>query len=600
MDQIDEVRSKVDIVELINSYVPLKRSGRNYKALCPFHSEKTPSFMVSPELQIFKCFGCGKGGDAFKFLMEYEGMTFGEALRELAEKVGVKLESYQPSKKQQFKDKLLEINHLASEFYHYLLTKHQVGEKARRYLKKRGVRNDSVKQFKLGWAPDSWRNLLQYLGEKKGYKPQLLEKAGLVIEKRKQYTKKKNSIKNFYDRFRGRIIFPLKNHRGEVVGFSGRTLAADPDSAKYINSPETFLYHKADLLYGLSITKQDVREQKEAIVMEGELDLISSYQAGVKNVVAVKGSSLTENQVNLIKRFADTIVFCMDADSAGDKATRRGINTAEQAGLNVRVIEIAEGKDPDDLAQESAKKWREKAKKTIPVFDFFINSAVRRHDSDSPEGKKKISEELMPVFADINNEVLKSHYIKKLSEKLDIREEALLRELARKGKQKKFNNRYQKKRKKPQQKKEKKKRREGLEEYLLSLVLQKTAERGDLIEDVEIDKIETLAVKKILKHLEEFLQENDYDVGVFAKQLPAELQETVNRLYLEDNDEVLTDERKFNQEFGFVTKQIKKMFFKSKLKQLQKELKAKENKGEETKVLQRKVAKLTKKLSFLQ
>ncbi len=596
MDQIDEIRSKVDIVELISSHISLKKAGRNYKALCPFHSEKTPSFVVSPEMQIFKCFGCGKGGDVYKFLMEYEGMTFGEALRFLAEKTGVELKSYQPTEKQKQKDKLLEINHLASEFYHFLLTEHEIGKKARDYLQKRGINKSSIKLFKLGWAPDSWRNLLRYLAEKKGYKPQELAEAGLALEKRKKYSKKKNDIGNFYDRFRGRIIFPLRNHRGDILGFSGRTLKKEQKGAKYINIPETILYHKRDLLYGLAKTKEYVKKENNAVIMEGELDLISSYQAGVKNVVAVKGSALTENQVNLIKRFAETIVFCMDADTAGDAATRRGIKTAEKSGLNVRVIEIEKGKDPDDLAQESVKKWREKAKKTIPVFDFFINSAKRRFDPDSPEGKRKISEELIPIFAGITNEVIKAHYIKKLAGVLDITEDALLSEMTRMQRAGKLNTRKTNVYKK-QDKKEKKNRRRMLEELLLSLVLQKGQEDEEIIESIELDHVQTIVVKKILGKLKKYLQENDFDVAKFTQQLPAELKELSGEMYLHDWSNLLKSEQKFRQEFEFIKKEIEKIYLKEKIKEIHTRM----GKGDENdKVLERKVAKLTKRLKYLE
>ena len=248
MDQIEEVRRKVDIVDLVSESVTLKKSGRNFKANCPFHEEKTPSFMVSQERQIWKCFGCNLGGDIYGWLIEREGMEFGEALRTLADKAGVKLKSYKPTKEQQMKDKLLEINHLASEYYHYLLTSHKAGKRALEYLLKRGITKSSIKTFKLGFAVDEWEGLINFLVKKKGYKINELEMAGLAIR----------GQRGFYDRFRNRIMFPLFDHRNRVVGFAGRVYVKEQKQAKYVNTPETELYHKSSVLYGLEKTKEAI------------------------------------------------------------------------------------------------------------------------------------------------------------------------------------------------------------------------------------------------------------------------------------------------------------------------------------------------------
>jgi DNA primase len=248
MDQLEEIKRKIDIVELINSYVPLKKAGRNFKALCPFHSEKTPSFMVSPERQIWHCFGaCNEGGDIFGFLMKIENLDFGEAVRELAKKAGVKLTRYQPSEEERSKQLLYEINHLAAEYYHFLLLNHPFGKKALDYILGRGIKKDSLVLFKIGFAPDDWRSLQAYLVNKKGYKAQDLERVGLVIKTQKG---------DFYDRFRGRLMFPLKDYHNNVRGFAGRLLDPQAKEAKYVNTPETFIYHKSELLFGLSEAKE--------------------------------------------------------------------------------------------------------------------------------------------------------------------------------------------------------------------------------------------------------------------------------------------------------------------------------------------------------
>ena len=280
MDQVEEVKSKVDMVQLVSEYIPLKKGGRNYKGLCPFHGEKTPSFMVNPELQIWKCFGCGEGGDAYTFLQRMEGMEFGEALRTLAEKVGVKLTAYRPSQTEEVKERLVRVNSLAAEFYHYLLMQHRLGESARQYLRKRGIKEEVTEKFKLGFAPEGWDFLMKYLVGKKNFEVQDLERAGLVVKGQ-----------NFYDRFRNRVMFPLSNHRGQTVGFAGRVMpatsaeAAASQGAKYVNTPETEIYHKGELLYGLDVNKTEIKTAGWAVVVEGELDLLASYLAGVKNAV---------------------------------------------------------------------------------------------------------------------------------------------------------------------------------------------------------------------------------------------------------------------------------------------------------------------------
>jgi len=315
MDQIEQIRQKVDVVELVGEQVVLKKAGRNFKGLCPFHEEKTPSFMVSPERQIFKCFGCQEGGDVYGWLMKREGMEFAEALRTLADKVGIELKSFRPSKEQQVREKLLEINHLASEYYHYLLMTHKLGKKALQYLMKRGITKALMKRFKLGYSSNEWEGLINFLVKKKGYKVEELEMAGLGIKGQRGY----------YDRFRNRVMFSLFDHRSRVVGFAGRVFEKEETQAKYVNTPETSLYHKSNILYGLEITKEAVKKANKAVVVEGEIDAISSYKAGVKNVVAIKGSALTEGQVELLKRFCENIVLALDADVAGDQAARRKI-----------------------------------------------------------------------------------------------------------------------------------------------------------------------------------------------------------------------------------------------------------------------------------
>lgn len=415
MDQVEEIKNKIDIVQLVGEYVQLKKAGRNYKGLCPFHGEKTPSFMVNPELQIYKCFGCGEGGDAYQFLQKMEGMEFGEALAVLAERVGVKLTSYKPTKQEEDKQKILKINSLAGEYYHYLLTTHKLGIPAKKYLEKRGITNEAVTAFKIGYAPEGWDFLMKFLVAKKGFLPGEVEAAGLVI--------KSQNTRGYYDRFRDRVMFPLTNARGMTVGFAGRVMpgADEKMGAKYVNTPETEVYHKGNLLYGLDINKAEIKTAGFAVVVEGEIDAIASWQAGVKNAVAIKGSALTVQQVDIIKRYCDTLVLGLDADVAGDAAVRRGIEIAQKAQLIIKIIDSQSAetnpkqyKDPGDWAIADPEGWQTAVKGAIPIYDFYIESAVKRFGLEAI-GKTKISRELIPIWAKIDDAIVKAHYIKRLA-----------------------------------------------------------------------------------------------------------------------------------------------------------------------------------------
>jgi DNA primase len=525
MDHLDQIRQKIDIVDLIGQHVTLKKAGRNFKALCPFHGEKTPSFVVSPERQIFKCFGCQKGGDIFGFLMELEGIDFGEAVRELAQRAGVELTSFRPSKEQEQKQRLYQINHLASEYYHYVLTQHQVGEQAREYLKNRGVSSGSIKIFHLGYAPDSWEGLLDWLVNKKGYRYQELEAAGLAIKGR-----------GWYARFRGRIIFPLTDLRGQVVGFAGRVLDPQAKEAKYINSPETLLYHKSRHLFGLSITKEAVRKKNHAVLVEGELDAISSFQVGVKAVAAIKGSALTEDHVGLLKRFCDTLILALDADQAGDLAMRRSLEIVEAAGLNLKVVQLSGGKDPDELARHDPQAWKEAVKQAVSLYDFVINSAVKRFGSKTPEAKRKVTSEVLPWLARIQNEVVKAHFVKKLSRQLGVGETAVWQELEKQDKQVALG------RQEPAESKTKpaKSRRENLEEYLLALIVQ-AHQWSQLIQEFNPDKVASFGIAKVLERLRQAPEA--VAMIEFAKGLPQELQAVFDAAFLTELPELDADKQ---------------------------------------------------------
>ncbi len=622
MGGIEEVLSKIDIVEFISSYIPLKRAGRNFKALCPFHSEKTPSFIVSPELQIYKCFGCGEGGNAIKFLSEYEKISFGEALRVLAQRVGVKLDRAAYDKKQALRDRLYQINHLASEFYHYILTKHKAGGRALAYLKKRRINKATIEKFKLGFAPVGWENLFNFLVGKKGYNSEEVEKAGLIIASFQQPVSSsqfpadnKNQRKTgnwqlatgsrhqkYYDRFRERIIFPIFNLQGNIVGFSGRVLQerkdlpADRQGAKYINTPETFIYHKSASLYGLRQARQAIRKKDRAILVEGEFDVLSSCQAKVENIVAIKGTALTKEQVELLSRFTKNFVFCLDTDLAGKEACKRGIEVAERQGVNIRVIVLTQGKDVDQFARDNPSGWRKQSKKTIPVFDFYLNLAVERFGTKEAESKKRITEEILPIFSRISNQVVKAHYFKKLAEVLAVDERVIAKEAERLAKKEKVypSQTYQE----TDEKKEVcRSRREVLEEYLLAILLQSKESFSFLIRKLKADYLKTPAVKRIFAFLKKYRRASSvFKIGKFVKMIPDELGEITNRLFLFDLKGLDGEEEKLKREWQKSWQEVEKMALRDKLGELRGVLGDKERSKKEKEKAEKEVVEIVKKL----
>jgi DNA primase len=537
MSDIDEIKSRLNIADFIGKRVTLKKTGRNFKGLCPFHNEKTPSFIVSPERESWHCFGCGKGGDILAFVMEYDHVDFVEALEELAELAGVKLTRRAgETPEAKLKQKIFEVNHLASEYYQYVLTKHTLGGCAIEYLKHRGVSDKSIKTFGLGYSPNSWDALSGYL-KKKGYEEELLEKAGLTI---------KRSSGGYYDRFRGRVMFTLKDHRGNVAGFSGRIMDKDAKEAKYINTSETPVYIKGNVLYGLDVTKSAIQKENEAIVMEGELDLISSFQAGISNVVAIKGSALTEGHVNLIRRYTEKLAFALDSDMAGDAASRRGIEIADRAGLDMRVVILPSGKDPDEAVRENAAAVKKAIKEAIPIYDYFITSAVKRFDAGSAFGKKKVSEELLPILAKIENPIVQGHYIKKLAKTLDTSEETIMESMRRLSRGRGLTVQH------PEKQEETTTRSQKLETYLLALLLQ--GKTIDLFEEltsrITLLDIANPAARKILDHLKSFLGENTvFLIKDFADSLPVELVPTLDEAFLWDIGDLLDNEELFAREW---------------------------------------------------
>jgi len=409
-NQVEEIKKKINIVNIVGEQVALKKKGKNFVGLCPFHGEKTASFMVNEELQIYKCFGCSKGGDVYKFLMETEGLDFPEALEKLADKAGVKLVK-RVSEGHDSKRELIVVHDLAAEYYHYLLTKHPAGEAARRYLKERGIKEKLIETFRLGYALPEWDGLVRYLVDKKGYKPEVLIAAGLAV----------GNGKRLYDRFRGRVMFPLLDISGRVVGFSGRVLpGAKEDEAKYINSPETEIYHKSKTLFGLTVARNDIKKKNRVVLVEGELDMISSFAAGVTETVAIKGSALTTEMMGILSRLTNTFILALDADAAGEAAMKRSIEEAEKLELSIKMVEIVGGKDPDEIARNKPREWVEMVEKAAPVYEFFFNKAVGKWGTDSVEGVGRVVREVVPYLAKVENGVIREVWARKLAEKVGV------------------------------------------------------------------------------------------------------------------------------------------------------------------------------------
>lgn len=556
MTDIDEVKSRTNIVDVIGARVTLKKAGRNFKGLCPFHNEKTPSFMVSPDRQSWHCFGCAKGGSVIDFVMEYERVDFVEALTTLAEKAGVKLDFRQGETPQaKLKTNIFEVNHLASEYYHYILMSHAIGEKAREYLKYRGVSDKTAKTFMLGYSPGSWDGLTKYL-KKKGYDEGLLEAAGLFLR----------SGRGGYDRFRGRVMFTLKDHRGNVVGFSGRLMDKNAKEAKYINTSETPVYTKGNVLYGFDVTKDAIQKANEAILMEGEFDLISSYQEGIGNAVAIKGSALTEGHVNLLRRFTDRVVFALDSDMAGDAAARRGIEIADRAGLDMKVASMPQGKDPDEAVRENPLTFKKALKEAVPIYDYFMSSAVRRFGTDSAYGKKKISQELLPLLSKIENPVVQSHYVKKLAELLEVDEQAVTS-----GIRKAASGFLASKNPPPQPVHPDYTGAEKLEIYVLALILQTRTEEffEELKEKIQLEDFTHGAVRQIIEALAEYLSRgNKFFIRDFADSLPTELHAVLDEAFLWDLSAFIDNEELVAREWIRVMREFQKSILRKKIKNL--------------------------------
>ena len=440
MNPYDEIKEKIDLVSYISGFVKLTPAGRNYRGLCPFHKEKTPSFFVSPDKGLWHCFGCGEGGDLFKFVMKMENVEFGEALKILAEKAGITLKKYD-YKLTSLKEKILEILKEATTFYKNELSKN---ESAKNYLKSRGLKEETINEFQLGFAPNSWNSLLIFL-KNKGFTPSEIEAAGLIIKKENfkdnfdveevnqnlesggNFSKNtSDSFSNYYDRFRNRIMFPILDSNSRIVGFSARILpkefnGEDEDKvAKYINTPETIVYQKGRILFGFDKSKEQIRESDEALIVEGNMDMIMGWQDGIKNIVAVSGTALTSEQLELLKRFTNNLVLNFDMDSAGEIATDRSIALAIQKGFNLKIITISQVKDLADFIKNNPNSALDLLKQNRKDIMEYYFEKIDLKINDSLENKKKSISYLLSRIKLLPSTIDRQYWLEKLSFKSGI------------------------------------------------------------------------------------------------------------------------------------------------------------------------------------
>ena len=571
---IEEIKNRLDIVDVIQGYIKLKKAGANYQALCPFHSEKKPSFFVSPSRQMFKCFGCNLGGDVFAFVKQIEGVEFGDALRILAQKAGVELKPIRPELKTQ-RQRLYEICELACKFFEKQLAQSTKGQKVQAYLAKRGVNQESKSAWRLGYAPEKWQGLGDFLNNR-GYTRDEILRAGLSIKSEKG---------NYYDRFRSRIMFPIFDLNSQVIGFTGRILPGEQVKAgKYMNTPATLLYDKSRILYGLNQAKVDIRKNNACILVEGNVDVILSHQAGIKNLVATCGTALTPYQLNILKRYSDNLVLAFDMDIAGDTATKKGIDLAQTKGFNIKIAVLPQGKDPAEVMAENLENWKKFLANAKSILDFYFDNAFTKFDKQAPDGKTGISKILLPVLKRIPNKILRFHWVQKLAQELNVREKDILDELEKAKIEIQDAD-------KPIQAAPAKTRQEILEEILIYLILQD-------FQNIEFLKEQDyLLFSQTSQDLLSALKNTGADFNKLKTQLSAENFELLNLISLQA--EINTEPIDYQEEFNKCLNRIRSLNIKDQLKQISDKIKQAENQRKWTQIksLTEKFNILTKQLN---
>jgi len=514
---LDEIQDKTNIVDLISSYIPLKRSGRNFKALCPFHSEKTPSFFVSPQRQIFHCFGCGIGGGPIQFLMRIEKISFLEAVEILAKKLGITLPK-KTSPQDSLKTQAYSLNKEISSYFHNNLFKPQF-KRILNYLKQRGLKEETIKKYKIGYAPKGFKNLIEHI-RAKGGSLSLLDKLGTISP---------TPDGSYIDLFRDRIIFPIFDIKNRVIGFGGRRVEEREDLPKYINTPESILYHKGETLFGINFAKQAILKKDYCIIVEGYLDQIIPYQEGIENIVASLGTALTSEQIRMIGRYTKNIVVIFDSDSAGKLSSLRAIDLAIEQNLNVKLVKLPPGFDPDSFTREKGSQNFLKLIEEAEDFFFYkLELLSEKFNLENIQDKSKLLLEMLSTLSKFNNALLKYEYLKKLAERLKVKEEFLLIELRKIEKQDRKelsfkDNTFLKK------------ELNFAEEYLLKSILHKPELLAIVRGVVQPHEFSHKTLRRIFEECLNFCEDSeDFSLKKLLTRVDEELASQISRLSLEE------------------------------------------------------------------
>jgi DNA primase len=605
LSPIEEIKNRLDIVEVVSGYIKLQKAGRNFRANCPFHHEKTPSLMISPERQIWHCFGCGKGGDIFGFVKEIEGLEFTETLRLLAQRAGVVLKKQDPKIKDA-KERLAQICELSVKFFSKQLEEGRTGEKIKKYLLDRGINQESINNWQLGFAPNDWHALSLFL-KNKGYSDDEIINSGLVVQKitndYRQPTTAKNSdavvyhplaANNYYDRFRNRIVFPIFDINGQPVGFAGRVAPGqNEDTAKYVNTPQTNIYDKGRILYGLDKAKVEIRAKNYCVVVEGNTDVIMSHQAGISNTVASSGTALTLDHLKIIKRFTDNLFLAFDLDAAGDTATKRAIDLAINQGFNIKIIYPKktlpnEKVDPADIIKKDPKDWTDAIENAQGVVEFYFASAFGAYDAEKVSGKKEIAKKILPLLKIIPDKIEQAYWLQELAVKLNVPEKSLV-EAIKEIKSVGLSARHSED-SKVSQAKIVKPRRLALEEELLAMILSSENIKSKLLDleaAIKYAGLETLFLNsdlmKMMLNLKEFAAAIKDDGAVdsleWQNQLSDELRDIANQIVFQW--EVMhPDGRDLDKKIAVCLNEMKKETAKKEMAVLQKMIKSAEEKND--------------------
>lgn len=425
----EQIKDRLNVVDVLGEYLKLEKAGTNYKALCPFHNEKTPSFMVNPEQNFWYCFGCQKGGDIFTFVQEMEGLEFRDALERLADKAGVEIPKFQAYNKEEKsqKQKIYEILETATRFYQVQLEKNANGKKIAEYLRQRNISGEQMKIFRIGYAPDGWSNLLKFLMGR-DYLLKDIAQTGLLVFKEGGSS---DNVESYYDRFRDRVMFPVIDVVGRVVGYSARVVpGGDEKNAKYINTPQGSVYDKSQILYGIYQARTEIKKQDFVIITEGNMDVIASFDSGLQNIIAVSGTALTKEHVKVLRRYTNNFKFCFDMDEAGQRATKKSIQTCLEEGIDLEIIILPGAyKDINELTIKEPDNWRRVVADSTPVMKYFFDLVFKQFDVNDAKGKKMIAHELLNIIKDIDDPIEQSYWLKKLSDRISVDEDILTRVL---------------------------------------------------------------------------------------------------------------------------------------------------------------------------